>query len=105
MLAISFPPIAYTRLPAAARFLESQPLTGVLADRHLTQTGRLPAEWLETNRKELTQSRPDWILDGLGTYNPTLAITAFPDLQGWLSDYKEVQRTTNMVIYARQSNR
>ena len=96
---------AYTRLPAASRFLESQPLTGVLADRHLTQASRLPADWLGKNREELTRSRPDWILDGLGTYNPALAIAAFPDLRDWLADYKEVERTTNMVIYARQPNR
>jgi hypothetical protein len=28
----------YTRLPAATRYLDSQPLTGVPADRHLTQS-------------------------------------------------------------------
>ena len=31
---------AYTQLPAATIFLDSQPLTGVPADRHLTQSGR-----------------------------------------------------------------
>ena len=94
---------AYTRIPAASRFLESQPLTGVLADRHLTQTTRLPAQWLDANRAELARSRPRWILDGLGLYNPALAITAFADLHNWLADYREVHRTANTVIYRRMT--
>ena len=35
----------YTGLPAATRFLDSQPLTGVPADRHLTQSE--PVETVE----------------------------------------------------------
>jgi hypothetical protein len=92
---------AYTRMPAASRFLESQPLTGVLADRHLTQTTRIPAGWTGANRTELARSRPDWLLDGLGPYNPALAITGYPDLREWLGNYREVRRTSDTVIYRR----
>jgi len=41
----------YARLPAATRFLESQPLTGVFADRHLTQSVPSVSEWAARNRR------------------------------------------------------
>jgi hypothetical protein len=94
---------AYTRMQAASRFLESQPLTGVLADRHLTQSTRLPADWTAANRAELARSKPDWVVDGLGPYNKTLAITEYPDLRVWFVDYREVSRTANTIIYQRNA--
>jgi hypothetical protein len=93
---------AYTRMPAASRFLESQPLTGVLADRHLTQSTRLPAEWTGVHRAELASSRPDWLLDGLGLYNHALAVSEYPDLRGWLDNYREVHRTSHTIVYRRR---
>ncbi|MCZ2075124.1 MAG: glycosyltransferase family 39 protein [Bryobacteraceae bacterium] len=93
---------AYTRMPAASRFLESQPLTGVLADRHLSRTDALSAGWIQTNRRELTKSRPNFIVDGLGLYNPGLAITRFRDLDLWLSNYKIAGRTKGSLVYQRE---
>jgi hypothetical protein len=93
---------AYTRMPAATRFLESQPLTGVYADRHLTQTGALVPELTRRHRAELVRSKPDLVLDGLGLYNPALAITAYPDLSEWLAEYQEIGRTTASVLYRRR---
>ena len=92
----------YTRMPAAIRFLESQPLTGVYADRHLTQTGALVPELTRWHRAELARSTPDLVLDGLGLYNPALAITAFPDLAQWLARYEEIGRTKATVLYRRR---
>jgi hypothetical protein len=90
----------YTGLPAAARFLECQPLTGVAADRHLFQSkASLPPDLTASHRRELIRSRPTFILDGLGIYNPQLAITRFPDLAPWLRDYREVARTKGTIIY------
>ncbi len=90
---------AYTRMPAGSRFLDSQPLTGVLADRHLTSSQPIAPEWAARNRRELIASDPTWIVDGLGPLNPALAITNFPDLREWLGNYREVGRTRFSIIY------
>jgi hypothetical protein len=89
----------YTRMPAGSRFLDSQPLTGVLADRHLTTSEPFAPAWAARNRRELIASDPTWIVDGLGTINPALAITNYPDLHEWLANYREVGRTRFSVIY------
>ena len=91
----------YTRLPAATMYLDSQPLTGVPADRHLTQSAPLETEAPRERRVELTRSAPTFILDGLGLYNPRLAIGNYPDLRAWLANYREVGRTAGTVIYRR----
>jgi len=90
---------AYTRLPAGSRFLDSQPLTGVLADRHLASSEPVAPELAARNRRELIASDPTWIVDGLGPLNPALAITSFPDLREWLGNYREVGRTRFSIIY------
>ena len=38
-------------------------------------------------------------MDGLGLYNPRLAITQFPELAEWFSHYREVGRVGGTVIY------
>ena len=93
---------AYTRMRAGTRFLDSQPLTGVLADRHLTSSAATAPDWAARNRQELIQAKPDWIVDGLGPLNPALAIASYPDLQSWLSRYREAGRTRYTVIYNRK---
>ena len=90
---------AYSRMPAGSRFLDSQPLTGVLADRHLTSSLPIAPDWAARNRRELVASDPTWIVDGLGPLNPALAISNFPDLHEWLAGYREVGRTRFCVIY------
>ena len=90
---------AYTRMPAGSRFLDSQPLTGVLADRHLTTSQPFTPEWAARSRRELIASDPTWIVDGLGPLNPALAITNFTDLREWLASYREVGRTRFSIIY------
>ena len=94
----------YSRLPAANRFLDSQPLTGVPADRHLTQSTPVEILGSKAHRGELAQSSPAFIVDGLGPYNPHLAITQYPDLSEWLSRYREVGRVPGAVIYKRASS-
>jgi hypothetical protein len=90
---------AYTRMPAGSRFLDSQPLTGVLADRHLTSSDAAAPELAARNRQELIQTRPTWIVDGLGPLNPALAITNYPDLGEWLANYRKVSSTRYTIIY------
>jgi hypothetical protein len=90
-------------LRAGTRYLDSQPLTGVLADRHLTGSRTTAGAVAAANRRELTGTRPEWIVDGLGPYNPRLAITEYGDLREWLANYREVGRTAGTVIYRRKS--
>lgn len=93
---------AYTRMPAGTPFLDSQPLTGVLADRHLTSSEAVAPKWAALNRGELVMTRPTWIVDGLGRINPALAITNYPDLRQWLGSYREIGRTKFSIIYTRK---
>jgi len=90
---------AYTRMKAGTRFLDSQPLTGVLADRHLTNSDVIAPALAAENRHELSTTSPDWIVDGLAPYNPSLAISNYPDLRAWLAKYHEVSRTRGTIIY------
>ena len=92
----------YTRLPAGTRFLDSQPLTGVLADRHLTNSEVAAPGLAAQNRRELATTQPAWIVDGLGPFNPKLAITNYPDLHEWLNNYHELGRTRYSIIYQRK---
>jgi hypothetical protein len=92
----------YTHLPAAARYLDSQPLTGVPADRHLTQSQPVETESTREHRADLTRSDPTLIMDGLGPINPTLAIGAYEDLRPWLAQYKLVASTGLTAIYKRR---
>jgi hypothetical protein len=91
---------AYTQLPVAGRFLDSQLWTGVLADRHLVSSRATFPEMARENRLQLKNSRPAWIVDGLGLLNPELAITAYPELRPWLEDnYTRFGETRNSIIY------
>ena len=92
----------YTRLPAASRYLDSQPLTGVPADRHLTESKPLETEAPARRRRELAATHPTFLVDGLGPYNPRLAITRYADLGPWLEHYREVARSRETIIYQRR---
>ena len=92
----------YSHLPAATRFLDSQPLTGVPADRHLTQSTPVETGESRSRRAELAASQPTVVVDGLGPYNPRLALTGFADLHAWMARYREVGRSPGSVIYRRE---
>ena len=92
----------YTGLPAATRYLDSQPLTGVPADRHLTQSQPVESESTQARRAELAATHPTFIMDGLGPLNPRLAIGAYTDLRPWLTNYQEVARTSLTIVYERK---
>ena len=92
----------YTQLPAAARYLDSQPLTGVPADRHLTQSQPVETQSTREHRAELARTHPTLIMDGLGPINPHLAIGAYEDLRPWFSQYKLVANSGLTAIYRRR---
>ena len=93
---------AYTGMRAASRYLDCQAMTGVPADRHLTQSEPvLSAESTAAARRELAASRPDFIVDGLSEYNPRLSLRGYPELREWLGGYREVTRVRGILIYRR----
>ena len=89
----------YTGLKAATMYLDSQPLSGVPADRHLTESTPVETAQAARRRAEIPLSTPTFVVDGLGPYNPRLAITRYPDLSAWLAHYQEVARTGGTVIW------
>lgn len=94
--------LALSRLPAATRFLDSQPLTGVLADRHLTSGHITFPELSRRHREELLRGpRPSLIADGLGPLNPSLAIFHPYQLSPWAAQYRPCAQTASTRIYCR----
>lgn len=91
--------LVYTRLRSGTPFLDSQPLTGVLADRHLNRSDVTFPLLAEHNRARLSALSPTWVVDGLGPYNPQLAIAKYPDLAAWLERYVQVGDTAGTRIY------
>ncbi len=93
----------YARRTGASRFLESQPLTGVLADRHLQRADAFLPEAAARRRQELAQELrarpPAVIVDGLGPYNPALAIKNYQDLEPVLARYRIVEETKGARLY------
>ena len=91
----------YSRLVPDSLFWDSQPLTGVPADRHLSATTAIYSGPAAKNREQLIRSNPTFIVDGLGLLNPKLQPAAYPELRPWLAHYKLVDRTKLTLIYQR----
>jgi hypothetical protein len=94
---------ALTGLEPGTPFLDSQPLDGVLADRHLRDSRPTFAELARHNREALLRRPPPaWIFDGLGPLNPRLAaFDPAAGLAGWRSRYREAGRTRTVILYRR----
>jgi hypothetical protein len=91
----------YTGLRAASRYLDSQAMTGVPADRHLSQSQPVSFATTADARRELARSQPDFIADGLSLYNPALSMFQYPELRPWLANYQEFGRTRTTILYRR----
>jgi hypothetical protein len=94
----------YTRMVSDSRFWDSQPLTGVPADRHLQATESIYDAGAAPNRRELAWSRPTFIVDGLSPFNPKLSPDHYPELRSWITHYKLVGRTALSLIYRRSDD-
>jgi hypothetical protein len=94
---------AYSRLVPPGLFWDSQPLTGVPADRHLHATDAIYSGPAAANRAKLIRTHPTWIVDGLGLLNPKLRPQVYPELQDWMAGYREVTRTRFSIIYRSRS--
>ena len=89
---------ALSRLPAATPFLDSQPLSGVLADRHLTNAHVSAPEWKARFAGTAAAAQPDYIVDGLGRLNPRIAIPT-----PWLGEsYEVLADTGRSLVYRRR---
>ena len=75
-------------------------MTGVPADRHLTQSKVVLTAGTHEAREELAHSRPDILIDGLSLFNPELSLDNYDELRPWLSGYREIARTHGTIIYA-----
>ena len=91
----------YTRLPVASRYWDSQPLTGVPADRHLRDATPVLPEQAARNRQDAASSNPTYIVDSLSLSNPRLSLDAYPELRPWLAQYHLVARTPLSLIYSK----
>jgi hypothetical protein len=92
----------YTNLRPSTRYLDSQALTGVPADRHLTQSGAVLTEGTAEARAELARSNPDILIDGLSPFNPALSMDHYPELRDFIVKYRPIARTHGTVIYIRR---
>jgi hypothetical protein len=95
----------YTKLKPATKYLECQAMTGVPADRHLTQSTVVLTSGTHEAREELARSAPDIVVDGLSLYNPALSMQNYPELKPWILQYREIARTHGTVIYVRTTMR
>ena len=95
---------ALAGLTPGTRFLDSQPLSGVIADRHLTDSRQTFPELSRDNRKALLATKPpEWILDGLGPINGQLAVfNRSTGLAPWGVLYDEAGRSATVIVYARK---
>lgn len=88
----------FSGLPAATRFLDSQPLNGVLADRHLFTSKPTAADLARPNAEALASGRrPEIIVDGLGVLNPDLAVSRFRAFG--LDNYDVAGQTKMSIVY------
>jgi hypothetical protein len=90
----------YTRLPIVDQMWESQPVTGVPADRHLSLETPLDAAWAAANHAQLLRTRPTFIVDGLSSYNIELDIFKYPKMAAWMKPYCNVGKAgLGMTVY------
>jgi hypothetical protein len=87
----------FSGLPAATPFLDSQPMTGVLADRHLISSKASVADLAKGNLEVVERAKPEIIVDGLGPINPSLGVERYPELH--IDRYSVAGRTPNSTVY------
>jgi hypothetical protein len=99
----------WSGLVPASKYLSTQPLTGVPADVHyfgddyysLLEDDVMAAERAELVR-ELEQSRPEFIIDELGTFNSNLSINSYPEMREVMEGYKSLGMIERFAIYRRK---
>ena len=81
-----------TRMKLGTAYLESQPLNGVFADRHLgSNFATVEPEFVREQGRRFAATHPDWVVDGLGPLNRKLEFRR--------EDYELVEKTATADIY------
>ena len=90
--------VVYTRLPVGSRYWDSQPLTGIPADRPfaISESSMAP-DWAASNRRELASSEPTFIVRVGRSQGPG----DYPELRDWMKRYEVIGRTDLSVVYRR----
>jgi 4-amino-4-deoxy-L-arabinose transferase-like glycosyltransferase len=99
----------WSGLIPASKYLSTQPLTGVPADVHyfgdeyhsLLEDDVTAAERAELVR-ELQQTRPEYIIDEIGTFNSNLSIRNYPEMREFMEGYKSIGMVERFAIYRRK---
>ncbi len=93
----------YSQRRAASRYLETQALAGVLADRHLERSEAFEPEAARLRRQQLAQQLgrqpPAVIVDGLGRYNAGLSFENQRELAPLLGLYQVAGETGGAIVY------
>ena len=96
----------------ASRYLSTQPLTGVPADVHYFADDDRPvldeastALAREQLVRDLQETRPKYIVDELGMFNAELSINSYPELRGFMQEYKPTGAVARFMIYSRRDLR
>ena len=92
----------YTHLDSPSIFWDSQPLTGVPADRHLTNVTPIDAAWAQKNRVQFGSARPTFLIDSLSAFNPALSMNRYPELHPLVAHYGLCAKTQLSTIYCLQ---
>ncbi|HET9531775.1 MAG TPA: glycosyltransferase family 39 protein [Blastocatellia bacterium] len=99
----------WSGLLPASRYLSTQPLTGVAADVHYfggqhgfllgeDETAPARAELV----RELSETRPEYVIDELGFFNNDLSILSYPELAEFMKDYRRIGVTGRFFVYHRR---
>jgi len=102
----------WSGLLPASRYLSTQPLTGIPADVHYFESERrllfdetvtVPAR--EQLVRDLEETRPRYIVDELGMFNPELSLQDYPELHDFMENYRYYRTTDRFLIYRRREYR
>lgn len=82
---------ALARMSSGTRYIESQPLDCVFADRHLRPSVPMRNQGCEERFRDFQRYTPTWFVDGLGPLNPQFRYEP--------PGYEVVERTNTAVLY------
>ena len=102
----------WSGLLPASRYLSTQPLTGIPADVHYFENERrllfdeaITAQAREQLVRDLEETRPRYIIDELGMFNPELSLEDYPELHEFMESYRHYGTTDRFEIYRRREER
>ncbi|HEV8482404.1 MAG TPA: glycosyltransferase family 39 protein [Blastocatellia bacterium] len=102
----------WSGLLPASRYLSTQPLTGIPADVHYFESERrllfdeaITAQAREQLVRDLEETRPRYIVDELGMFNPELSLEDYSEMHEFMENYRYYGTTDRFLIYRRREDR